>query len=57
MLHTIINFFNLQSEMCEAKTIIVLLSISFLAGAGFWSYQVQAEKEMGHHSEIRSQTH
>ena len=54
MFHFIKTFFKKQSDMCETKTVLVLLSFIQLVGAGLCIYQVQTEKKGGHHSEIKN---
>ena len=40
--------------MCENK-IVLIVAVSLLAAAGFFTYQVKSEKKVGHHSEIKSE--
>ena len=39
--------------MCEIKTVLTVAAV-LLAATGFCIYQVNSEKKVGHHSEIKS---
>ena len=41
--------------MCEAKTVVVSISIILLVAASFCIYQTHTENKVGHHSKIKSQ--
>ena len=41
--------------MCEIKTVL-FVSALLLAATGFCIYQVNSEKKVGHHSEIKSES-
>ena len=41
--------------MCEIKTVIIL-AVLLLAATGFCIYQVNSEKKVGHHSEIKTES-
>ena len=40
--------------MCEIKTVL-FGAVLLLAAAGFYTYQVNSETKVGHHSEIKSE--
>ena len=40
--------------MCEIKTVISV-TVSLLAAAGFYTYQVNSETKVGQHREIKSE--
>ena len=42
--------------MCENKTVLSV-AVLFLAVTGFCTYQVKSEKKVGHHSEIKNESH
>ena len=41
--------------MCEIKT-VKILAVLLLAATGFCIYQVNSEKKVGHHSEIKTES-
>ena len=41
--------------MCEIKTVLTVAAL-LLAATGFCIYQVNSEKKVGHHSEIKSES-
>ena len=41
--------------MCEIKTVIIL-AVLLLAATGFCIYQVNSEKKVGHHSDIKTES-
>ena len=41
--------------MCEIKTLLTVAA-SLFAATGFCIYQVNSEKKVGHHSEIKSES-
>ena len=41
--------------MCENKTVLTVPAL-LLAAIGFCIYQVNSEKKVGHHSEIKSES-
>ena len=41
--------------MCEAKAVVVSISLILLVAASFCKYQAQTENKVGHHSKIKSQ--
>ena len=41
--------------MCEIKTVLIDAAL-LLAATGFCIYQVNSERKVGHHSEIKSQS-
>ena len=41
--------------MCEIKTVLIIAAL-LLAETGFCIYQVYSEKNVGHHSEIKSES-
>ena len=41
--------------MCEIKTVLIVAAL-LLAATGFCIYQVNSEKKVGHHSEIKSES-
>ena len=41
--------------MCELKTVISIAAL-LLEATGFCIYQVNSEKQVGHHSEIKSES-
>ena len=41
--------------MCEIKTVKNVAAL-LLAATGFSIYQINSEKQLGHHSEIKSET-
>ena len=41
--------------MCEIKTVFIVAAL-LLAATGFCIYQVNSEKKVGHHSEIKSES-
>ena len=41
--------------MCETKTVLIVAGL-LLAATGFCIYQVNSEKKVGHHSEIKSES-
>ena len=41
--------------MCEIKTVRIL-AVLLLAATGFCIYQVNSEKKVGHHSEIKTES-
>ena len=41
--------------MCEAKAVVVLISLFLLVTACFCIYQAHTENNVGHHSKIKSQ--
>ena len=41
--------------MCEIKTVVTVAAL-LIAATGFCIYQVNSEIEMGHHSEIKSES-
>ena len=53
--HFIKTFFKNQSDMCETKTVIIV-AVLLLAVTGFCIYQANSEKNVGHHSEIKSES-
>ena len=40
--------------MCEIKNVLIV-SVLLLAAAGFYTYQVNSEKKLGQHGEIKSE--
>ena len=50
--HLIITLFKNYSDMCEIKTILLVAAL-LLAATGFCINQVNSEKKVGHHSEIK----
>ena len=42
--------------MCEAKAVVVSISIFLLVAASFCIYQAQTENKVGHHSQIKSES-
>ena len=41
--------------MCEIETVLIVAAL-LLAATGFCIYQVNSEKKVGHHSEIKSES-
>ena len=41
--------------MCEIKTVLII-AVLLLAETGFCIYQVNSEKKVGHHSEIKTES-
>ena len=41
--------------MCEIKTVLIVAAL-LLVATGFCKYQVKSEKNVGHHSEIKSES-
>ena len=41
--------------MCEIKTVLIVAAL-LLAATGFCIYQLNSEKKVGHHSEIKSES-
>ena len=41
--------------MCEAKAVVVSISLILLVAASFCIYQTQTEYKVGHHSKIKGQ--
>ena len=54
MFEFIINFFKIQSNRCETKTVLVLLPKLLLVAAKFCIYRAHTEKNVGRHSEIKA---
>ena len=42
--------------MCEAKAVVVSISLILLVAASFCIYQAHTENKVGHHSRIKSQS-
>ena len=40
--------------MCEIKTVLIVVAL-LLAAFGFCTYQINSEKKVGHHTEIKSE--
>ena len=43
--------------MCETKAVVLSMSLILLVAGSFCIYQAPTENKMGHHSEIKSQSH
>ena len=48
-------FFKNYSDMCEIKTVLIVAAL-LLAATGFCIYQVNSEKKLGHHSQMKSES-
>ena len=53
--HFIIIIFKIKSDICEIKTLLFVAAL-LLAVTGFGIYQLNSEKKVGHHSEIKSES-
>ena len=55
MFHFVFTFFKKKTDMCGIE-IVFIVAVSHLGAAGFCIYQVNSEKKVGHHSEIKSES-